>query len=346
MLNIEMLPAQHGDCLLLEYGTASEPHYVLVDGGTPDTFDALRARLQGIGSPAPLDLLVVTHIDEDHIGGVLQLLAQPAPLVRPDDVWFNAYHHLFPPDRMGAKQGEALSTAIERGSFPWNQAFGGQSVVVPEKKTPPCKPLAGGAQVTLLSPQWKQLKALQSKWEEEVRKAGMEPGAGAEPEDVLGKRPPPTSLDVEQLAAAKASSDRSKSNASSIALLFEYDGKRVLLAADAHAGVVLNSLQRLDAAGIAVEAWKVSHHGSRGNTTSKLLRHVRCSRFLISTSGDVFGHPDPEALAQIVKRPDRKQLHFNYETDYTRPWSKSSLRTQYDYKVFFADEGESGIVRL
>jgi len=83
--------------VLVEYGTTSAPHYVLVDGGTPETFDALRTRLHGIGSPALLDLLVVTHIDEDHIGGVLKLLAHPSPLVRPDDVWFNAYHHLFRP---------------------------------------------------------------------------------------------------------------------------------------------------------------------------------------------------------------------------------------------------------
>jgi hypothetical protein len=346
MLNIEILPARHGDCLLIEYGTASESHYVLVDGGTPDTFDALCTRFQGIGSPAPLDLLVVTHIDEDHIGGALRLLAHPSPLVHPNDVWFNAYHHLLPPDRMGAKQGEALSTAIERGGFPWNGAFDGRSVVTPEDGELPRTSLAGGARVTLLSPTWKQLEGLRGKWKAEVRKAGMEPGRGAEPEDVLGKRSPPTSLDVEELAVVKSTSDSSKSNGSSIAFLFEYDGKCVLLAADAYPGVLLKSLKRFEAADVSLDALKVSHHGSRANTTTSLLRKVRCSRFLISTNGDIFGHPDPEAIAQIVKRPGRKELYFNYETEYTRPWSKSSLRMRYDYEVFFAEEGESEIVRL
>jgi len=346
MLNIEMLPAQHGDCLLIEYGKMAAPHYVLVDGGTPETFDALLSRLQKIGSPALLDLLVVTHIDADHIGGVLRLLAPSSPLVLPDDVWFNAYHHLFPPDVMGAKQGEALTTAIERGIFPRNKAFDGRSVVTPDEGTLPRKSLAGGAQVTLLSPNWKQLEMLKGTWEVDVREAGIEPGKGAEPEDVLGKRPPPISLDVEQLVTLKSSPDSSKSNGSSIAFLFEYDGKRVLLAADAHPGVILQSLKRFYTGKIDLDAWKVSHHGSMRNTTTVLLQNVRCSRFLISTNGDVFGHPDPEAIARIVKRPGKKQLHFNYETDYTRPWSKSSLRTQYDYEVFFAEDAESGIVRL
>ncbi len=346
MLNIEMLPAEYGDCILIEYGETSAPHYVLVDGGIPETFDTICSRLQQIGSPAPLDLLVVTHIDEDHIGGVLKLLAHDTPLIRPCDMWFNAYHHLFPPDVMGPKQGEALSTAIERGNFPWNQAFDGQSVVTPDEGELSCKRLPGGAQITLLSPPWKKLETLRKKWKDALIEANMEPGKGAEPADVLGKRPPPVTIDVEQLAATKSTPDSSASNGSSIAFLFEYEGKRVLFAADAHPTVLLKSLKRLDPGKISLDAWKVSHHGSMRNTTAELLQRVQCTRFLISTNGDEYGHPDPEGIARIVKRPGTKELYFNYETDYTRPWSNLSLRSQYNYEVFYAEDAESAIVRL
>ena len=55
------------------------------------------------------------------------------------------------------------------------------------------------------------------------------------------------------------------------------------------------------------------------------------------TSSDVFGHPDPEAIAQLVARPGEKSIYFNYETDYTHPWAKRSLRERYDYVVEFGD---------
>ena len=136
MLRIEMLPAHHGDALLIEYGkTKKELHRVLIDGGTPGSKAAVVKRLAAInkGKPVPLELFVVTHVDEDHIGGALaMLMMKPLPF-KPKDVWFNAWQHLFPPDQMGAKQGEGLTRAIEKAKLPWNKAFDGKSIVVPDK---------------------------------------------------------------------------------------------------------------------------------------------------------------------------------------------------------------------
>ena len=33
MLRIEMLPAAHGDCLWIEYGSGTNVHRILIDGG-------------------------------------------------------------------------------------------------------------------------------------------------------------------------------------------------------------------------------------------------------------------------------------------------------------------------
>ena len=35
MLNLHVVQALYGDCLLLEYGEAEQPHFLLIDGG-PD----------------------------------------------------------------------------------------------------------------------------------------------------------------------------------------------------------------------------------------------------------------------------------------------------------------------
>lgn len=342
MIRIEMLPARHGDCLLVEYGTGAAVHRLLIDGGTPETLPALRTRLEALGPPVALELLVVTHIDADHIGGVLALIEKAPGLVAPADVWFNAYKHLS--DVLGAAQGEKLSSAILASGFHWNMAFKEKSVVVPNEGALPTVPLAGGATITLLSPYWPDLGRLRTAWEKEVKEAGIEPGSGAQPSDVLGKRPPPITLDVDALASDPFQSDTAPANGSSIAFLFEYGHQLVLFGADAHPGVLERSIERLGDTPLELAACKLSHHGSRGNTSAALLGRIRCPKFLVSTSSAVFGHPDPETLARIVERPGSKTLYFNYESDYTRPWLKASLKSRYDYSVVFGNDPTGHLV--
>lgn len=339
MLRIEMLPARHGDALLIEYGAKRSPRRVLIDGGTPGSLAALEARLAAIGRPVDLELLVVTHVDLDHIGGALALLTASPRLVRPQEIWFNAWQHLFPPDRMGGAQGEGLSTAITsaRLKTKWNKAFKHRSVVVPDEGPLPVIPLEGGAKITLLSPTWDKLTRMQKAWENDCKRARLVPGHGAAPADVLGKRSPPEVLDVEALAATKFKQDSAPANGSSIAFIFEHAKKRVLLAADSHPGVLEASLARLGGA-LEVDAWKISHHGSQNNSNHALLSRVRCPRYLISTDSGTFGHPDPEAIARIVKQPGKKAIYFNYDTPYTRIWSDANTCRKYRYEAIYADD--------
>jgi beta-lactamase superfamily II metal-dependent hydrolase len=343
VLRIEMLPGHHGDALMVEYGPRRAPFRVLIDGGTPASFGAVKQRLEKIGRPVALELMVVTHVDADHIGGALALLAHRPKLASPKEIWFNAFQHLFPPDQLGPVQGEGLTTAIEQAGLKarWNKQFASRSVVVPDRGPLPVLRLAGGAALTLLSPSWPKLAKMQKAWIDACKKADILPGRGVEPTDVLGKRPPPVALDIEQLAAVKFAQDAAPANGSSIAFLFEHGGKRLLLTGDAHPGVLAGSIDRLPDR-LAVDAWKVSHHGSRANSSPALLGKVDCPRFLISTDSGTFGHPDPEAIARIVQRPGEKTLYFNYDTPYTRPWADAALRQKYSYTAVYPDDGRDG----
>ena len=73
---IEMLPANEGDCILITI--PREDIRMLIDGGTSETYTScLRERLLQIKEKGKgLDLLVVTHIDNDHIGGIIELLKE------------------------------------------------------------------------------------------------------------------------------------------------------------------------------------------------------------------------------------------------------------------------------
>ena len=88
-----MLPAGNGDCLWLEYGPPGATRIVIIDGGVRDTAGVLQRRIDAAcrerGSESlEVELLVVTHIDNDHIQGILALLAG-RPALRVKDVWFN-----------------------------------------------------------------------------------------------------------------------------------------------------------------------------------------------------------------------------------------------------------------
>lgn len=341
---IELLPARHGDALWIEYGQQPPLHRVLIDGGPSRATASTIAELIStrIGEvPAgqhDFELIVVTHIDADHIGGSLALLEDRTLVLRPRDVWFNGWDHL-PTDVLGAKQGERLSRALVRRKLPWNSDFGGKAVSAPDEGPLPRVDLQGGMRLTLLSPTQRELAALRPVWAAEVRKAGLVPGYAAEQErarqpDLLGEQ----KIDPQALAGERFTTDDSEANGASIALLAEFDDKSVLLTGDAHAGVLERALRRLGQERgievIRVDAIKLPHHGSKYNLSSDILRLLDCDRYLFSTDGSSAAHhPDRVAVSRIITGRRGVTLEFNYRTAITMPWESRRLQRKFDYKI-------------
>jgi beta-lactamase superfamily II metal-dependent hydrolase len=92
MLKLQLLPAICGDCIWLEYGIP--PRVVIIDGGLRETAKTLGSRIVAAcrergTDTLEVELLVVTHIDNDHILGIIELLKSPPAAMRVKDVWFN-----------------------------------------------------------------------------------------------------------------------------------------------------------------------------------------------------------------------------------------------------------------
>jgi beta-lactamase superfamily II metal-dependent hydrolase len=72
-MKIEIFPSASGDCLLV---TSSDGRRLLADAGLPDAYEEFIAKplskLRDAGNA--IDVAYVSHIDRDHIGGVLRLL--------------------------------------------------------------------------------------------------------------------------------------------------------------------------------------------------------------------------------------------------------------------------------
>ena len=89
-MTISFLRAKHGDCINIRHNDKN----VIIDSGTPDSdaysclIDEVRAQGQRV------DLLVITHYDYDHIGGVFAMDSDNWEIV--DNVWFNSAQMVMP----------------------------------------------------------------------------------------------------------------------------------------------------------------------------------------------------------------------------------------------------------
>lgn len=343
-----MLSAGKGDCLWISYGAAGASHHIVIDGG-PKKTPALRAHVNAklesaAGGGLHIDLLVVTHIDDDHIGGVLNLLRAPPDGLTIGEIWFNGRPQLFPPDTLGVDQGERLSDALEHRKDAWNSSFAGGPVVVPDAAPLPCFKRPDGLQLTLLSPSPHDLERLKQKWSAELATEDQEEPE-AVPSDLLGLHDewPPK---IESLADSKFVPDPKAANGSSIALLLEYQGKRVLLAADAHAPRLVEALDRLDREKpLGLDALKLSHHGSAKNTSRELLFRVCCGRYLISSDGSYFGHPDPAAIARVIIYGGMApELLFNSARHHAARWDDDELKREFGYQTRHPRDEKDGML--
>jgi beta-lactamase superfamily II metal-dependent hydrolase len=320
MFMIEMLPAQRGDALWITYGDRSKPHHVLIDGGPSETIvtlvPQLEARIKNLpGRDNRLELMVVTHVDTDHIQGAVSLLSDPKRVRVFRDVWFNAYEHLRP--TLGAWDGERLTKVLSHDRSRWNKAFDNGPVAAPEDGELPVVNLKGGLELTLLSPTPEGLAKLAPDWKEECRKHGLVPGQGAEIPSAW-RRPELLGFDIDRLATARYRRDTSKPNLTSIAFIARYDGASVLCAADAHAEVLLDGLGKLGPGPHEFTAVKVSHHGSSANNSPRLLDSIRSKNWLVSTNGAKFKHPHAPALARVITSQERPTFHLNYVTEHVQ----------------------------
>jgi hypothetical protein len=360
-MTVELLPARHGDAVLLTWGDATEQHRMLVDAGPAWAYQDVSARMREVAAEGPLDLLVLTHVDADHVEGTIKLVNDADVPLKIDAVWHNSWDQLG--DYLDAVHGEILAALIKRRGIAWNEAFDGGAVAASSDGALPVHELPGGLRLTVLSPTPDMLRRLAAVWIETCEDAGLdlrsvesEAGALALFAERSRLQPPgdgwlgSDDLDPDQLAANRVGSDRSVANASSIVILAEYEGASVLLTGDATPGELLPAVQRLVAerggsdGTFALTAFKLPHHGSQKNLNAELIRLLPAQHYLVSSNGSYYGHPDAAAIATVVKgAPADAALIFNYDSEFTRPWDDARLRRTHCYRTRYRGEGDLSI---
>lgn len=341
IFSVEALQANKGDALVVHYGPATQPRFMVVDGGPSGVFrERLRKRLEALrerwygDEPLPIELLLVSHMDDDHIRGVLDLVAalvQYAEDHRPPPFRIKKVWH----DTIQEVAGDSLRQTLEsitssvnglradaaRGLREMTQRFSQASTAsfrqseklaeLLRRLSVPLNPgvsgpitrensrglqtdFGEGLSINVLAPSTKRIDELFEDWKKWLAKRGR------------------TARELKGMITAYT--DRAAPNLSSIVVLAELDARRALLTGDARGDDIIEGLRRSTALGrgpFHVDLLKLPHHGSDKNVEKGFFERVKADHYLISGNGEE-NNPEIATLAMLTdaRGSDEYTMHF------------------------------------
>jgi beta-lactamase superfamily II metal-dependent hydrolase len=327
-ITVKFIKAFQGDCILLSFKDSNNSSKnILIDGGMDGTYYDTPSNLYGElkkeidcirNKKENIDLLVLTHIDNDHIRGLLKWFEMDdEAYLMIKNVWFNSgkliAEYFNEPENNDLKVGLNIFSDSSTGVHEaidfekyliekniWKRALVTQSTVL-EKD---------GIKIQILSPSEAQLKKLLKEYvektEDNAYTSGREKDWNVNLESFIRE---------EEKKGVKFIQDSSVTNGSSIAFILTVQEKKFLFLADSPPKEIVNSLNKLGYSKenpVEVEFLKVSHHGSKGNTTKELLEIIKTDNYVISTDSSSYGHPDKRVLSRIISANPKAIFHFNY----------------------------------
>lgn len=342
VFSIEAVQANEGDCLILEYGKSSDRRFILIDGGTPGVYKKwLKPRLEALrdqyapGGKLPLELVMCSHIDNDHIGGLLNLFKEMDATpdrcpVETSVLWHNSFDDIIGNNdpsllKVDEPQIASLATALEAKTK--DAMLAAIAKLRPEAKDDPerLEELSDLAAVLANVPQGRTLRDLANK----LGLAVNDPFGAFISADTAGG----TTVDLEDdltflvLAPLRkrvieyqeawdkdkstislaAYEDKSPFNLASTVVLAEFGKgnkrKSMLLTGDARGDDIIEACrnaQILTRGKLHVDLLKVPHHGSHHNVETDFFRTITADHYLISGDGR-FGNPETEMLEMLAE---------------------------------------------
>jgi glyoxylase-like metal-dependent hydrolase (beta-lactamase superfamily II) len=120
VIRIKVFPALNGDSILLDLSN----YLFLIDGGYVNTFNEyLCYELKRKSEEGKrISHLIVTHIDGDHISGIIRLLEKNtnSEIINIENIWHNSYRHikdLSVDNILTNSNGKTDLTALSRKSY-------------------------------------------------------------------------------------------------------------------------------------------------------------------------------------------------------------------------------------
>lgn len=327
-LTISFLKAFNGDCIHISFNdNDGSPRNILVDGGIGNTYQTAKSKK---GKPLEgdlkilimdlrekgqcIDLLIVTHVDDDHIGGILRWFDYDGDAVAMvSEVFFNTggliAKQLDKPENpdlipMFYPSDEETETSIGQGinfaEHIINAGIWFEELIIQGKEL-----IRFNMKFRFLSPDKKKLEKLLKEW----KKKDPDLETAAHENDYS------RSL-KEHLSKDFFEEDNAPANGSSISFILTAKGKHFLFLGDAHPSVLVKGLEHFGYSKekrIKSSMTKLSHHGSKANTSRELLQMIDSDSYVISTDGNIHQHPNKQFLARLIDEKKDCRIYFNYE---------------------------------
>lgn len=354
---IKFLKASKGDCFLITFKDNDITRNILIDGGVNETyFDSpnnrdgeLKLEIDRIKKNGQkIDLLILTHIDNDHICGLLKWFEvdENAHEVV-EDVWFNSgkliAEYFIEPENPDLRVGlnifkseyTGVAEALDFEEYLLKHSLWERKIIKEG-----INKIQNGVNIKVLSPNDNQLKELLKEYKNKTGDSAYTARRAKDWNKNLKE------LIEDEEKNYKNPKDSSPKNQSSISFILTVEKKNFLFLADAPSEQIVKALGDFGyniETPLEVEFMKVSHHGSQNNTCNELLQIVKTNKYFISTDSSVYGHPDKRTLARIVKFNPNATFYFNYEHVKDNVISKQDFNDfkelrVYSTKEFFYDD--------
>lgn len=324
---VKFLQAENGDSIAISFSdNEGKPRNILIDGGKEATYfdrvrrngplkkviDEIKERGENI------DLLVLSHIDNDHIEGFLKWFEQDKNA--PDligEVWFNSgegiANYLKKPKNedlnLFIADGSNVYTGVDEGiefqKYLQKHNLDREGVVM---KGLECESF--DLKINVLTPTHEQLEDLLEHYHQktgDIRYTAAGNDWSKNIRDIIAE---------EEKSTFRFKQDRSEKNGSSITSLITFKNKSFLMLADSHPTEVCSSLKDLGYSKenpVKVEFMQVSHHGSKANNNKELFELIDTENYIISTNSSSHGHPHKSVIARIVAKNPKAIIYSNYK---------------------------------
>jgi hypothetical protein len=311
-IRFHFLPAGSGDSILIQ----TDDFVILVDSGDDnyDIAEELKQKITDALGDAKINWIILTHIDDDHIGGMKILLNDDEfldLLARDCKVWMN-----YPNGNTTIFACEDSSSLISYSSADRLKDLVDKKIIqhVDKVHTEEYqeKIWAGNhIYLEIISPNRHKLERLVKAWKPNIHNNMISCGS-SDYNELLS-----------DLSGRTTKGCSSIPNGSSIAFILTYfdenrSEKKFLFLADSHTGIIRNSLKNMghdEENPIHVDFVKVSHHGSKYNTSEKLMNIIESENFIFLTDDESL-LPHKQTIERIISRKHNNGLKTNLLFNY------------------------------
>ena len=317
---IEPLKAEHGDAIVIRIDNDSNQILIVIDGGPNGCAERIADYYDTLGY---IDLLILTHYDEDHIGGLLEFIGRhtrdKSELI--GEIWVNGARVIyFDKDENVSSYDNAYTLASyinrmkDKGiikSFVYNINNSMEDVK------------HEGFELSILTPTSSCLEKLEANFKHYVDEHGLADDPDTDEQVSYGRTIQDSQKSLESLAEEKHKATTTFMNKTSISFILYAEGKSIMMLGDADINEVEKKLKDIGyskESPVHLNLVKLAHHGSKGNISKEFLDIIDCNDFLFTTNGGTGGayHPDRKTIALIMECHEKKStgkkvtLRFNY----------------------------------